>query len=109
MLLDAFTPVTYVSRRQYGVKGASVRITYNPRVEHDHTLRGDTIGIGTPTVWVLALTLVEGPDDVSRAGAIQRQISVDGPMDYPAVGRDRICFSMTIPLTVTAWGTEPLI
>ena len=37
MLLDAFTHVTYVSRRQYGVDGASVRLTFDPRVEHDHT------------------------------------------------------------------------
>ena len=52
MLLDAFTHVTYVSRRQYGVDGASVRLTYDPRVEHDHTRRcrddchGNTHSVG---------------------------------------------------------------
>jgi hypothetical protein len=51
MLLDAYTQVTYVSRRQYGVDGGSVRLTFDPRVEHDHTGRADTIVVGTPTVW----------------------------------------------------------
>ena len=33
MLLDAYTHVTYVSRRLYGVNGASVGLTYDPSVE----------------------------------------------------------------------------
>jgi hypothetical protein len=84
MLLDAFTYVTYVSRRQYGVHGASVRITYNPDAEHDHTRRADTIGMGTPTVWVLVRTLVSGSDDLDAARALQENITVIAPPGHPS-------------------------
>jgi hypothetical protein len=83
MVLDAFTHVTYVSRRQYGVEGASVRLTYDPRGELNHTCRADTIGIGTPTVWVLVRTLVDGPDDLIRARAVQEGITVTAPSNHP--------------------------
>jgi hypothetical protein len=76
MLLDAFTYVTYVSRRQYGIAGASVRITYDPKKEHDHGRPSDTIAIGTPTVWVLVRILVEGPEDLPQARAVQERFSV---------------------------------
>jgi len=83
MLLDAFTHVSYVSRRQYGVRGASVRLTYNTRMEHDHTRRADTIAIGTPTVWALVRTLVDGPDDLMRSRAVQERIAVNVPPNHP--------------------------
>ena len=83
MVLDAFTHVTYVSRRQYGVEGASVRLIYDPRAEHDHTRRTDMIAIGTPTVWVLVRTLVDGPDDLDQARAVQKGITVTAPAKHP--------------------------
>jgi hypothetical protein len=83
MVLDAFTHVTYVSRRQYGVEGASVRLTYNPGVEHDHTRRADSIALGTPTVWVLVRTLVDGPEDLIRARAVQQGLTVTAPLNHP--------------------------
>lgn len=84
MLLDAFTYVTYVSRRQYGVGGASVRITYDPNAEHDHTRRADTIGMGTPTLWVLVRTLVSGPHDLDAARTLQENITVIAPPNHPS-------------------------
>ena len=48
MLLDAYTQVTYVSRRQYGVEGTSVRLTYDPRKEHDHSRRADLSLLAPP-------------------------------------------------------------
>jgi hypothetical protein len=83
MLLDAFTHVTYVSRRQYGVDGVSVRLTYDPREEHDHSRPADTMAIGTPTVWVLVRTLVDGPEDLIRARAVQQGITVSSPPNHP--------------------------
>jgi len=84
MLLDAYTQVTYVSRRQYGVEGTSVRLTYDSRKEHDHSRRADLIPIGTPTVWVLVRALVEGPDDLERARAVQKGFKVIVPPDHPS-------------------------
>jgi len=83
MMLDAFTHVTYVSRRQYGVYGTSVRLTYDPSVEHDHTSQADRIAIGTPTVWVLVRTLVDGSNDLDRARTIQERIMVTAPPNHP--------------------------
>jgi hypothetical protein len=83
MLLDAFTHVNYVSRREYGVGGASVRLTYDPDTEHDPENRPDRIAIGTPTVWVLVRTLVDGPEDLARAQAIQQSFNVVTPPDHP--------------------------
>jgi hypothetical protein len=84
MVLDAFTHVTYVSRRQYGVDGTLVRLTYDPSAEHDHTRRAGTISIGTPTVWVLVRTLVDGPEDLIRARAVQEGIRVTAPPNHPS-------------------------
>ncbi len=82
MLLDAFTHVTYVSRRQYGVKGGRVRITYDPLEKQEHHGPAERIGIGTPTVWILVRTLVEGPEDLPRARAIQQGISITPVSGY---------------------------
>ncbi|MEW6185033.1 MAG: DUF1254 domain-containing protein [Thermodesulfobacteriota bacterium] len=83
MFLDAFTHVTYVSRRQYGVKGASVKVTYDPGKEHDHSRPAERIVIGTPTVWVLVRTLVDGPADLLQARAVQEGVSVIPPGNKP--------------------------
>jgi hypothetical protein len=82
MLLDAFTHVTYVSRRQYGVKGASVRLSYDPENEPDHSSPAEKIGIGTPTVWVLVRTLVDGPEDLVQARRVQEGITVTIPGNH---------------------------
>jgi hypothetical protein len=84
MLLDAFTHVAYVSRRLYGVNGASVVLTYDPSVEQNHAIAADKIAIGTPTVWVLGRTLVDGPEDLDQVGAIQEKITVTAPSNHPS-------------------------
>ncbi len=84
MLLDAFTNVTYVSRRLYGVNGASVGLTCDPSVEQDHAIAADKIAIGTPTVWALVRTLVDGPEDLAQARAAQEKITVTAPSSHPS-------------------------
>ncbi len=84
MMLDAFTHVSYVSRRLYGVNGASVDLTYDPSVEQDHSIAADKIAVGTPTVWVLVRTLVDGPEDLAQARAVQEKITVTTPSDHPS-------------------------
>jgi hypothetical protein len=90
MLLDAFTHVTYVSRRLYGVNGASVVLTYDPNVEQNHAIAADKIAIGTPTVWVLVRTLVDGPEDLDQVRAVQEKILVVLTRFTPPV----LCFLM---------------
>lgn len=83
MLLDAFTHVTYVSRRQYGVGGTTVQVTFDPRVEQEHTRSAERIVIGTPTLWVLVRTLVDGPEDIAPARKVQERITVTVPSNHP--------------------------
>jgi hypothetical protein len=89
MLLDAFTHVTYVSRRLYGVNGASVVLTYDPNVEQNHAIAADKIAIGTPTVWVLVRTLVDGPEDLDQVRAVQEKITVTAPTGHPSGPTER--------------------
>lgn len=83
MLLDAFTHVAYVSRRQYGIDGASVKIILDPENENDHSSPSEIIRMGTPTVWVLVRTLVDGPADLRNARRIQENIKVTAPVNHP--------------------------
>jgi len=84
MILDAFTHLTYVSRRLYGVNGASAVLTYDPSVEQNHSIAADKIAVGAPTVWVVVRTLVDGPDDLAQARAVQEKITVTAPSGHPS-------------------------
>jgi hypothetical protein len=81
MLLDAYTHVRYVCRRLYGAAGASVRVTYDPTptTAPPADVPTDVIALGTPTVWVLARVVVDGPDDLSAARAAAARIHVRQP------------------------------
>ncbi len=88
MLLDAYTNVSYVCRRLHGNAGASVRITYDPVGRPEPAEARAVVPIATPTVWVLARVLVDGPDDVDRARAAQARIGArQAPARQPR--RDR--------------------
>lgn len=95
MLLDAYTNVAYVCRRLHGSDGARVRVTLDPdRPAPD--ARADVVPLATPTVWVLARVLVDGPPDLDTARAALRRLAVtqdpDGsaavPARPPLFGRD---------------------
>lgn len=85
MVLDAYTHVAYISRRNYGAGGATVRVTLDPTSEPSRT-GGDLLTMGTPTVWVLVRVLVDSPDDLAAARAVQRAITIRTPPDHP-IGR----------------------
>lgn len=81
MLLDAYTYVSYVSRRHYGPAGTTARIVYDPTAgpwTAPPATAGRTVRIATPTVWVLIRVLVDGPDDLAAAGAVLGAVAVDG-------------------------------
>jgi hypothetical protein len=76
MLLDAYTHVAYVCRRLHGSDGTRVRVRYDPAALPETAAAPDVLSIGTPTVWVLARVLVDGPDDLDAARAAQARIRV---------------------------------
>jgi len=76
MLLDAYTHVAYVCRRLHGSDGARVRVRYDPAAPPDNRTAQDVVRVGTPTVWVLARVLVDGPGDLEAARAAQARIRV---------------------------------
>jgi hypothetical protein len=80
MLLDAYTHVAYVCRRLHGSDGAHVRVTHDPATPPGAPDPGSTVvTVGTPTVWVLARVLVDGPDDLEPARAALSRIRVAQP------------------------------
>jgi hypothetical protein len=89
MLLDAYTHVRYVSRRTHGSAGCRVRVTFDPGAV---PAGDDRVGIGTRTVWVLSRVVVDGPDDLPAARAVQAGIRVraavggSGARPIPAAG-----------------------
>lgn len=76
MTLDAYTFVTYASRRLHGTDGVSVRFALDPPTEWPRDA-STTIPIATPTVWLLARVMVDGPDDLATARAVQRGITME--------------------------------
>lgn len=79
MLLDAYTSVAYVCRRLHGVDGTTVHVTYDPGTRPDPARASTVVPIATPTVWVLARVLVDGPDDLADAVAVQSTVRVRQP------------------------------
>jgi hypothetical protein len=76
MILDAYTNVRYVCRRLNGPGGTRVRVTYDPTPTTapaaDHAT--DIVVVGTPTVWLLARVVVDGPEDLAAARAAQAKV-----------------------------------
>jgi hypothetical protein len=86
MVLDAYTHVGYVSRRTHGTGGADVRITLDRTAAPGSSSEAATateLRVPTPTAWILVRTVVEGPDDLDVARAVQRQITVATPEAHP--------------------------
>lgn len=83
MLLDAYTHVAYVSRRHYGCDGSRVRLTLDAAHEAPRGIT-DVLPIATPTVWVLVRVLVDGPQDLEAARALQRAITVTPLGNHPS-------------------------
>ena len=84
MVVDAYTHVAYVSRRHHGVSGVSARVTFDPKAEP----RDDgetTIRLGTRTAWIIIRVLVESPDDLVQARALQQQFRVRPAPDHPHI------------------------
>ncbi|HEU5152530.1 MAG TPA: DUF1254 domain-containing protein [Iamia sp.] len=84
MLLDAYTTVAYVCRRLHGSDGVHARVTLDPGTPPSDDGR-TLIPIGTPTVWVLARVVVDGPDDVAAATDVLRSIRISGT-GHPGAG-----------------------
>jgi hypothetical protein len=77
MLLDAYTNVSYVSRRLHGTDGACVRVTYDPSGGPFTDAARGVVPIATPTLWVLNRVLVAGPDDLAGARDAQQRIHIN--------------------------------
>jgi hypothetical protein len=86
MILDAYTNVRYVCRRLHGTGGASVRVTYDstPTAAPDADTAADVVAVGTPTVWLLARVVVDGPDDLGAARVAQSRVRITQPSPSPS-------------------------
>ena len=82
MILDGYTHVAYICRRHHGVAGSRVRVALDPSTPPSND-DSDMITLGTPTAWVIFRVLVESPDDLGMARALQRSISVLPPSLHP--------------------------
>lgn len=87
-LVDAYHQVTYISRRDYGVSGTTVRVTLDPSTPSTGGTN-DTVTVATPTVWVIIRVLVESEKDIEAARALQRAITVTGPQNHPSITTER--------------------
>jgi len=67
MLLDAYTNVSYVCRRLHGTAGARVQVTLDADAPHRPDESLGVVPVATPTVWMLARVVVDGPEDLGPA------------------------------------------
>jgi hypothetical protein len=88
MILDAYTHVAYVCRRHHGVAGTRVQVVFDPTTPPAND-SSDTVTIGTPTAWVIIRVLVESPEDIAAARALQRAITVTAPTSHPHARTER--------------------
>ena len=88
MVLDGYTHVAYVCRRHHGVEGTRVTLTLDPDV-HPANDDSQVVTLGTPTAWVIFRVLVESPDDIVSARALQHRICVTAPASHPIVRTER--------------------
>ncbi len=82
MVLDAYTHIAYVARRHHGTAGTRVRVTLDPTTPPAND-DSSVVTIGTPTAWVILRVLVESPEDLDSARALQHAISVTAPASHP--------------------------
>lgn len=75
MVLDAYTHLSYVRRRDHGVDGTTVRVTLDPSTPPSDG-PAKVLTHGTPLAWVIIRVLVESPDDLEAARAIQSRFDV---------------------------------
>ena len=78
MVVDAYTGVHYLRRKTWGTDGLRARVSFDPHAGD----RGDDPGLlrlPTATAWVIARVLVESPDDLPTAQALQQAFRVDAP------------------------------
>ena len=88
MISDGYTHVTYVCRRHHGVNGAQVRVTWDP-TKPPRNDDSKVVTVGTPTAWVIIRVLVESPEDIDSARALQRAITVEAPAGHPKARTER--------------------
>ena len=95
MISDGYTHVTYVCRRHHGVNGTQVRVTWDPTTPPSND-DSKVVTVGTPTAWVIIRVLVESPEDIDTARALQRAITVEAPAGHPKVRTERAGRATTI-------------
>ena len=88
MVLDGYTHVAYVCRRHHGVEGTRVTLTLDPDTPPPND-NSQVVTLGTPTAWVIFRVLVESPDDIVSARALQHRICVTAPASHPIVRTER--------------------
>ena len=89
MVLDGYTHVAYVCRRHHGVEGTRVTLTLDPDTPPPND-DSQVVTLGTPTAWVIFRVLVESPDDIVSARALQHRICVTAPASHPIVRTERV-------------------
>jgi hypothetical protein len=89
MVLDGYTHVAYVCRRHHGVEGTRVTLTLDPDTPPPND-DSQVVTLGTPTAWVIFRVLVESPDDIVCARALQHRICVTAPASHPIVRTERV-------------------
>lgn len=82
MVVDAYTHISYITRRQHGVNGAFIRVTFDPTTSPD-TATENKVRVGTPTAWVIVRILVESEEDLSTARNLQTSFEVITPELHP--------------------------
>ncbi|MEC8808737.1 MAG: DUF1254 domain-containing protein [Pseudomonadota bacterium] len=95
MICDGYTHVTYVCRRHHGVNGSQVRVTWDPTTPPSNE-DSKVVTVGTPTAWVIIRVLVESPEDIDTARALQRAITVEAPAGHPKIRTERAGRATTI-------------
>jgi hypothetical protein len=83
MVVDAYTRVSYLRRADYGVGGLSARVTWDPEGGEGEVGDG-VLRCATPTAWVIGRVLVESPEDLPRAQALQQGFVVRAPKNHPS-------------------------
>jgi len=83
MVVDAYTRVSYLRRVDYGVGGLTARVTWDPTGQDDVPGSG-VLRCATPTAWVIGRVLVESPEDLPRAQALQQGFVVRAPKSHPS-------------------------
>jgi hypothetical protein len=83
MVVDAYTRVSYLRRADYGVGGLLARVTWDPEGGEGEVGDG-VLRCATPTAWVIGRVLVESPEDLPRAQALQQGFVVRAPKNHPS-------------------------